>query len=271
MATVVVKNFDLYNTTNYWLGYSIPDYETEQALTQIYYGVQFSSNTVGSQIDYFSSLAGITVDNPIFGDTDVTLDELPFLWLKYWWEEAMYYCHPTARAALLEAAPDYYQNFSESVGGLYYVSKFNNLLNTETVPYNSIIEPLLVPGIRSSVPEFYAVANALFTQCISSIGPGEGTDTSPANGALIMADSDLERRLASIETLRETINEAYPKINALLPINTSEIGNLFTPYYWSLSANNEDSTIDVDFTNTNLNTLYKLPLTTLQVETNGQV
>lgn len=265
MATVVY-NFDLYNTTNYWLGYSLPNYITEQNITQLYYSTQFSSNIIGSQVDFFNALAGNTVNNPIFTTTEVTLDELPFLWESYWWEEAIYYSHPIVKNTIFSTASDYYQNFSESVGSLYFVSKVNNLSNTETIPYNSIIGSLLPIGITESVTSFYETANTIFVTNIENIGPGNGTDTSPNNGSLIMADTDLTRRVDSIDLIQNKINELYPKIKNLLPINTTLIGNLITPYNWSLSANLETSDINVDFINNNLLVNNQLTIATLKTE-----
>lgn len=265
MATVV-NNFDLYNTTNYWLGYSLPGYTIEQNITQIYYSTQFSSNIIGSQIDFFNALAGNIVDNPVFTTTEVTLDELPYLWENYWWNEAIYYVHPVVKDSIFSTASEYYQLFSETVGSLYFVSKTNNLLNTETIPYNTIITSLLPPGISDNVIQFYQTANNLFVANIENIGPGNGTDTAPDNESLIMADTDLERRLSSTTTIQEKINQLYPKIKNLLPINTTVIGNLITPYSWSLSANTEGSEINVDFINTNILTNKQLTITTLKAE-----
>lgn len=265
MATVV-NNFDVYNTTNYWLGYSIPNYITEQNITQIYYSTQFSSNIIGSQIDFFNALAGNTVDNSVFTTTEVSLDELPFLWENYWWEEAIYYSHPAVKSTIFSTSPDYYQAFSESVGSLYFVSKANNLSNSETIPFNNIISSLLPIGLSDIVTEFYQTANDIFVTNVENIGPGNGTDTSPDNESLIMADTDLERRLASVVPIQEKINEIYPKIKNLLPINTTVVGNLITPYNWSLSANVESTDISVDFINTNLLTNKQLTVTTLKAE-----
>lgn len=264
--STVVNNFDLYNTTNYWLGYSLPGYTVEQNITQIYYSTQFSSNIIGSQIDFFNALAGNTVDNPVFTTTEVSLDELPYLWENYWWDEAIYYAHPAVKAGIFSTSPDYYQLFSETVGSLYFVSKTNNLSNTETIPYNAIITSLLPPGVSDSVTQFYQIVNNLFITNVENIGPGNGTDTVPDNESLIMADTDLERRLSSTTTIQEKINGLYPKIKNLLPINTTVVGNLITPYNWSLSANVESTDISVDFINTNLLTNKQLTVTTLKAE-----
>lgn len=266
MTTTVVNNFDLYNTTNYWLGYSIPNYTTELNITQIYYGTQFSSNIIGSQIDFFNSLGGITVNNPVFGNVPVVLNDLPYLWKKFWWDELVYYSSPIVKGTAFSVASNYYQLFSESVGSLYFTSKTNNLLNEETIPYNPIIESLIPAKIITPVNNFYIIANNLFVTNVFNIGPGAGTDTSPDNEALIMADTDLERRLASNTNLSNKIDELYPDIKDFLPINTTVIGNLITPYFWSMSANNENAVIDVDFINTNTQTLKQLTISTLKAE-----
>lgn len=266
MATTVVNNFDVYNTTNYWLGYSVPNYVTEQNITQIYYSTQFSSNIIGSQIDFFNALAGNTIDNPVFSGTDITLDELSYLWEKYWWEEAIYYSHPIVKSNIFSLAPNYYQIFSECIGSLYFISRANNLSNTETIPFNTIISSLLVPGLSGTLASFYQTANSLFVTNVQNIGPGTGTDTAPNNKALIMADTDLSRRINSNTNLYDRVNELYPKLKNLLPINTILIGNLLTPYSWSLSANVENVTINVDFINNNINLTKQLTVATLKAE-----
>lgn len=266
MATTVVNNFDVYNTTNYWLGYSIPGYTVEQNITQIYYSTQFSSNIIGSQIDFFNSLAGNPISNPNFNSVGITLDDLPYLWKNYWWEEGIYYSHPIVKSNIFSVAPDYFQLFSESVGSLYFIAKNNNFSNTETVPFNTIISSLLVPGVSGIVASFYQSANNLFINNIQNIGPGTGTDITPNNEALIMADTDLERRISSNTVLAETVNELYPKIKDFLPINTDVIGNLIAPYSWRISANNEFTNINVDFINDNLENLQQLTVSTLITE-----
>lgn len=275
MAETVVKTFDLYNTTFYWNGYSIPGFDTQLKVAKAYYIAQQSSNVIGSQIDFFNELAGLVDQNPSFSinsvSATITIDSLPYLWGKYWWDEAMYYTSSVVLSAIANSKPLYYQAFSESVGSLYYISRFNNLKNTETIPFNTIIEPLLPAGISEATKDFYQVANSLFVTNIANIGPGTGTDTAPANSNLIMADTDLNRRIASNALLLITINNLYPALYRFLPFNTNVIGNLITPYSWAVTMPYEDSdiatnnTVTVDQTNTTTARTTQLPISALKV------
>ncbi len=249
MATVI-RTYDLYNTTFYWLGYEIPSFQIEQNVSQSYYWVFNSSNIIGSQIDFFNTLAGKTNPGNVF-TLNSTFARLPVLWQKYWWDEAMYYSHPLALSAIKIDSPDYYQLFSESVGTLYYLSRFNNLNNKQTVPYSLVIKHLLIPDLPESINSFYQTVNNLFVANISAIGP-TGTDTAPNNSNLIMADTDLTRRITSNLSLTAAINNLYSGISAFLPYNTTIEGNLLTPYYWGVSANCENSIINVGIDNTTI-------------------
>lgn len=251
MATVI-RTYDLYNTTFYWLGYVIPNFEVEQNVSQAYYWVFNSSNIIGSQIDFFNTLTGKTNPSNVFALSG-TFANLPVLWQKYWWDEAMYYSHPLALSAIKQDSPTYYQPFSESVGTLYYLSRFNNLNNTETIPYSLVIKRLIPPGISEAIDSFYQTANNLFVANIAAIGP-TGTDTNPNNGNLIMANTDLTRRITSNNSLTATVNSLYEDINSFLPYNTDVQGNLLTPYYWSVSANCEGTVINVAVDNTTIQT-----------------
>ena len=268
MATSVVKTFDLYNTTFYWNGYTVPDFATQLNVAQSYYIAQYSSNPIGSQIDFFAQLAGSDVTNLSFSLSGTTIDSLPLLWGKYWWDEAMYYSNSLVLSAITIQYPSYYQKFSESVGSLYYISYTNNLNNTRTVPYNTIIDNLLPTGISKAIQSFYTVANNIFIANIANIGP-TGTDTNPNNGNLIMADTDLNKRIISNSTIQTVINSTYPVLSPFLPFNNIIVGNLMVPYYWSTQIQYEDTTsigdttITVDITNTTIGNQVQLTTITL--------
>ena len=260
MAEIAVNTFDLYNTTKYWTGYSFPGYTTEQQVASAYYFIQFSSNPIGSQIDFFNELAGRRDQNPTFqinavSSVTITIDTLPYLWGKYWWDKAIYYSNTTIYSALSTSSFSYYQPFSESAGTLYYISRVNNLQNQNTKVYNTVIDSLLIPEVSVAINAFYTIANDLFLTNKNLLGPGTGTDTNPGtgpNGTLIQADTDLTRRITSNSPLTAIINQTYSKLYRFLPYNTSVIGNTLVPYYWGLSSNCEDTTIVVDFTNNNI-------------------
>jgi len=268
MATTVVRTFNLYNTTFYWNGYSVASHDTEVGIAEAYYITQFSSNPIGSQIDFFTEFAGGSSVNLSFSLSGNTIYSLSYLWSKYWWDEAIYYSNSLVLSAISISKPSYYQPFSESVGSLYYISYYNNLNNTQTVPYNTLLECLLSPGISSAIKGFYTTANKLFTTNISNIGP-KGTDTAPNNGNLIMADTDLNRRIVSNSQLYNTVNSTYPDLSAFLPFNNITIGNLIAPYGWYAELQYEDSslsnnnTIFVDMSNRTLASQTQLTTITL--------
>ena len=262
MANVVVRTYDLFNTTFYWKGYTVPNFETQLAVAQAYYITQFSSNIIGSQIDFFAELAGNSNQNPVFNLT-TTIDKLPYFWAKYWWEEAVFYTTNTVSSILSATYPVYYSSFSESVGSLYYLSYYNNVKNILTKPYNSLLDSLLIPGLSDSIQGFYSDANSLFITNVSAIGP-TGTDTVPNNSNLIMADTDLIRRINSNNVLTTTVNSFYPFLNLFLPYNNLIIGNLFTPYYWSTQLVYESGYITVDQTNSTISIPTQLITDTLK-------
>jgi hypothetical protein len=263
MSDSVVKTFDLYNTTFYWNGYTMPEYETELNVARAYYTAQYSSNPLGSQIDFFAELANEYNQNPVFTLSGTTIENLSYLWAKYWWEEAMYYSSTVVLSAITTKYPEYYQSFSESVGSLYYLSRFNNLQNTETIPYSTVIDSLLPPGLSDSIQTFYSEANSLFIDNLQAIGD-DGVN-------LLMADADLTRRIASNVSLSATVNNLYPILYKFLPYNTSVIGNYFTPYNWYVQMPYEDfntilaRTISVDQTNTTISTQTQLSVSALKV------
>lgn len=254
MATSVIRTFDLYNTTFYWLGYSIPEYEIEQEVAQARYYVSFSSNIIGSEIDFYNRLGNIKNDNNSVFTLNTSLTSLSYLWKKYWWDEAMYYSHPITLNTIKQNIPSVYQDFSESVGSLYYISRLNNLNNTESVPYNTIITNLLPRGVSDSVNNFYLKANSMFVT---------STSNSASNIAFNMANADLTRREDSNAGLVAVIANRYPNLVDFLPYSTESIGNLLTPYYWSVSANCEGNVIKLGINNTTIQTLVQPPTNTL--------
>jgi hypothetical protein len=269
MATNV-RTFDLYNTNFYWKGYSVTGFETQVSVAQAYYIAQYSSNPIGSQIDFFTLLAGISSNNPVLSLSGTTINSLPYFWGKYWWDEAIYYSNSLVLSAISQVAPLYYQPFSESVGSLAYISYMNNQSNVNSVPYNTIIDRLLPAGISDTVKSFYKTANTLFVNNISNIGP-VGTDVNPNNSNLIMADTDLSRIVNANSALITNINSLYPVLNRFLPFNNTVIGNLIVPYNWSTQIEYEDTTtigdttVTVDLTNTTTGNQVQLTMAAITV------
>jgi len=263
MANTVVKTFDLYNSTFYWNGYTLSNaLSTQLSVTQAYYATQYSSNVIGSQIDFFTELAGVTANNIAFNLSGITIGNLPYLWSKYWWDEAMYYSNSYVLSAITTSFPTYYQSFSESVGCLYYIQ------DPVTVPYSSLISSLIPPTVSNNIQSFYATVNNLFATNIAAIGP-KGTDTAPNNSSLIAPTSDQLRRFNSSASLANTINGTYPILSMFLPFNNNVVGNLITPYNWYSFMPYDDSSLEfgllVDQTNSIISSQITLPVSALQV------
>lgn len=264
MPLPVVRNFDLYNTTFYWNGYTgVPTLSTELEVAKAYYIAQYSSNPIGSLVDFFASLAGQITPNPCF-TVPLTINTMPYLWARFWWDEAMFYTLNFVTSAISVTYPNIYQTLSESIGSLYFISRVNNLLNEQTVPYNTLIDRLLLPAVSLNVQSFYQTANSLFVSNISAIGP-IGTDISPNNSNLIMADTDLNRMITANLGLTAAINTLYSSLSSFLSFNTIEIGNLIVPISWTttLLYESQTNTITVDFKNRNINSSNQLELETL--------
>jgi hypothetical protein len=268
MATYV-RTYDLYNTNFYWKGYSVTGFDTQLGVAKAYYTTQYSSNPLGSQIDFFTLLAGASSNNPVLNLSGATIDNLPYFWSKYWWDEAMYYSNPLVLSAISQTSTLYYQPFSDSVGSLVYISYMNNQNNNNSVPYNNIINRLLPAGISTTIKNFYKTANTLFVNNISNISTG--TDTSPNNGNLIMADTDLTRIIYANDNFITQVNSFYPKINKFLPFNNATIGNLIVPTNWTTQIEYEDTTtigdtkINVDLTNSTTGNQIQLTMATITV------
>lgn len=225
----IVRTFDLYNTTFYWVGYT-NSYTTEMSVASAYYASQFSSNVIGSQIDFFNKLAGNTSNSNtiVF---NATLDSLPLLWSKYWWDEATYYSNPIALSAIRDTSAEYYQDFSDSIGNLNYIET--------TKPYNGLITNLLIPGLDTEISDFYQTNLTNTTsnsEYISLVSAEEAT-------------TDTQYVVDAGSGIQTTINNAYPVLSDFLPFNTNIIGNLITPNEWRTNTGFEGSAINVDLGN----------------------
>jgi len=269
MATYV-RTYDLYNTNFYWKGYSVTGFEAQLGVAKAYYTTQYSSNPIGSQIDFFTLLTGASANNSVLNLSGATITNLPYFWSKYWWDEAMYYTNSLVLSAISSSQPLYYQPLSDSVGSLVYISYMNNQSNNNSVPYNVVIERLLPAGISTTIKNFYKTANSLFVANTSNIGPN-GTDTSPNNSNLIMADTDLTRVINNNSILIAKVNGLYPNINKFLPFNSTIIGNLLVPPSWFTQIEYEDTTaigdtnITVDLTNTTTSNQVQLTMAAITV------
>ena len=242
----IVKTFDLYNTTFYWVGYT-NSYTTEMSVASAYYASQFSSNVIGAQIDFFNKLAGNESNSSVLVFS-ATLDTLPLLWSKYWWEEAIFYSNPAVLVEIQDISAEYYQDFSDSIGNLNYIET--------TKPYNGLITNLLIPDLDTEISSFYEVVlnnAATNSESISLVSAEEAT-------------VDTQYVVDAGTGIQTTLNEAYSALSKFLPYNTELIGNLITPYNWYTNLGFEGSAIKVDLGNNIRTATAQLPLSALKAE-----
>lgn len=218
MAEIIVRTFDLYNTTVLLPGYTITGYEKEFNLTRDYYSTDYSSNPVGSKVDFFTQLddpcSGVFNPNPIF-NVGVGLSGLSPLWFEQWWDEAMYYSHPLVLEQLRSSNPSTYQSFSDSVGTLHYVS------NSAT-PINPVLNNKVPPRILSNMSRL----NRLLNIDLKAYTPtGFGPYTNKLNAQLTQYTS-------AANTVKSKVNQQFNSINRKLPLNVVQTGNLITPSTW---------------------------------------
>ena len=241
MAQVVVKTFDYYNTRTVLPDYTVPGYEKELDLSRAYYSADFSSNPIGSKVDFFTQLrdpcVSIYAPNPVF-EAPIGLSALGPQWFDGWWDDAMFYSHPLVRQKLVQEQPDVYQDFSETVGSLSYVS-------TEADPVN----PLLNPKIPAIISKQISTLN-------TRINRNFGTYTPSGMGASNTAlASQIQAFTKSVTSIRQTVETGYGVLKNKLPFAVLLVGNLLTPKDWKSEQKIEGITTAVNA----LNNIIKTP------------
>ena len=222
MAEQVIRTFDLYNTSVLLPGYSISGYENEFGITKGFYSTDFSSNPIGSKVDFFVQLGdpcvGVLTPNPVF-TVPVGLSALNPLWFDQWWDEAMFYSHPLVLEQLQTANPSFYQTFSDSVGTMYYSLSG---------------EPAVNPALESKVPK------SIFDQ-ITRLNSLVNTDykayTPTGFGPnLTKYNQQLSQYQAATTSVKNIVNNKFPDIKRKLPLNVVQTGNLITPPSWQYNT-----------------------------------
>lgn len=223
MAEQVIRTFDLYNTSVLLPGYNIPGYEKQFDLTRGYYSTDFSSNPIGSKVDFFVQMddpcVGVLTPNPVF-TVPVGLSGLDPLWFDQWWDEAMFYSHPKVLEQLQASNPATYQPFSDSVGTFFYVSE-----------PSSPVSPALNSKIPKNILDRMTRLNALVNVEYRAYTPaGFGPNTSRAT-------SQLAQYTKSIAAVKNIVNKKFDSIKRKLPLNVTQTGNLITPANWKFDMN----------------------------------
>lgn len=223
MAEQVIRNFDLYNTSVLLPGYNIPGYEKQFDLSRSYYSTDFSSNPIGSKVDFFVQMddpcVGVLTPNPVF-TVPVGLSGLDPLWFDQWWDEAMFYSHPNVLDQLRKSNPATYQSFSDSVGTFFYV-------NEPSSPVNPVLNSKIPKNILARMSRLNSLVNIEYRAYTPS---GFGPNTSRAT-------SQLAQYTKSIAAVKNIVNGKFDSIKRKLPLNVVQTGNLITPANWKFDMN----------------------------------
>ena len=227
MADVIRKQ-EYYDTQVLLPGFTVPGYESELDITKAHYSTDFSSNPIGSKVDFFSHLNDPCLDefspNPIF-TINKSLSSLDPQWFDGWWDQAMFYSHPLVTEQISANYPNVYRNYSDSVGFLTYASE-------ETDPAsplygNDAISPSLKSKIPTNILNNISGLHASIESTLSKFTPpGQG----PKKTTLltqIKAFSDASKGLQNI-----VANKAGVLKNKL-PFSTNIKGNLLNNNNWN--------------------------------------
>lgn len=241
MTQIVVKTFDYYNTRIVLPGYTVPGYEKESETSKAYYSTDFSSNPIGSKVDFFVNLndpcVSIVAPNPVF-DAPIGLSAMGPQWFDGWWDEAMFYSHPKTLQQLKIVNPDTYQDFSESVGTLTYVA-------TDVDPVNPLLNPKIPPAVLSQIKTAKESSKKNFsTYTPAAFGPSK-----------IELVNTINAFTRSVIGIRRDIESVTGILKNKLPFAVLLAGNLLTPGAWK----KPDKIENIETTVNNINDVIKAP------------
>ena len=236
MAQQVIKTFDYYNTLTLLPGYTVPGYEDEQSIAKAEYSTDFSSNPIGSKIDFYNHLndpcLGIQDPNPVF-TIPKSLSALNPQWFNGWWDNAMFYSHPLITDQLKLDNPQIYQDFSDSVGTLVYVPTAED--PNDPAYGNDAISPA-VTGAGKIPNNLLNQINSLNSSVLNKFNGFTPTGLGPLKGTFL-------NQVKAFKTGAASLQNAIPgKVGALknkLPFSVNLTGNLVTPTNWNHSINIE--------------------------------
>ena len=242
MAQNVVKTFDYYNTLVLLPGYTVPGYDDELGITKASYSTDFSSNPIGSKVDFYNHLNDpclfVYAPNPVF-TIPKSLSALDPQWFNGWWDNAMFYSHPLVTQQLKEDNPDIYQDFSDSVGYLSYAPTTDD--QTDPTYGNDAISP----AIKSKIPnrlldQINNLNSSVLGKFANFTPPGLG----PIKNTFL---SQVNAFKSTASSLQSAITGDVGALKNKLPFSTNLTGNLITPPNWSHSYNIEGikSTVDI--------------------------
>lgn len=222
MAEQVIRTFDLYNTSVLLPGYTIPEYENEFGVTRAFYSTDFSSNPIGSKLDFFAQLddpcVGVLSANPIFA-VPIGLSAMNPLWFDQWWDEAMFYSHPKVLEQLMLSNPQTFQEFSDSVGTNFFIADENS-------PVNPSLNNKIPRNLLQQMSKLNKLINIDFK---AFTPPGIGPNTTKYT-------AQLNQFTNSIANVKNIVNEKFANITRKLPMNVQQVGNLITPANWKFNT-----------------------------------
>ena len=222
MAEQTIRTFDLYNTDVMIPGYTIPQYTNEFGVTRAFYSTNFSSNPIGSKVDFFTQLDDpCTAEfnpNPVF-TVPIGLSAMNPLWFDKWWDEAMFYSHPDVLEQLKASNPNTYQDFSDSVG----------LLGYEPEPNSSI-----APNAKHKMPpRMLSMLSRMDNLAKSNLNLYTPSGFGPSTSNALSQLTQLAKATSSVKS---TVNGKFNAIKRKLPLNNVQVGNLITPSSWKFNS-----------------------------------
>jgi len=230
----VIQTFDYYNTNTLLPGYTVPGYEDEQNITRAHYSTDFSSNPIGSKIDFYNHLnnpcLSISQPNPVF-DIPKSLSALDPQWFNGWWDNAMFYSHPLVTSQLQQDNPSIYQAFSDSVGTITYAP------NTDNPSDPTYGNDAISSALNAKIPNrLLSLINGLNSNIQTNFNNFTPAGVGPLKGTFLQQVNALKNASTSLQS---TITGKVGPLKNKLPFSVTLIGNLATPPSWSYTYNIE--------------------------------
>jgi len=240
-AQFVVQSIDYYNTLLTIPGYTVPGYQDEQYITKAHYSTDFSSNPIGSKIDFFTHLndpcVSIVAPHPIF-TIPKPLSALDPQWFSGWWDQAMYYSHPLVKEQLSANYPNIYQDFSDSVGTLAYAPTEQDY-NSPAFGRDTINPSIQHKVISDLFNEMDKLNNDMFKLYQAATPKGLGLKSDTFLGQVLS-------RQSGSYSVKLQVKGKFGALTAKLPLDTILGGNLNADPLWSNKStiNNIQAAVD---------------------------
>ena len=229
-----VKSFDYYNSLTLLPGYTTPGRENEQNVAKAEYTTNFSSNPIGSKVDFYNHLndpcLSLYAPNPVF-NLPLPLSALDPQTFNGWWDNAMFYSHPEVTAQLSADTPSVYQNYSDSVGYLSYAPSEND--PTALTFGCDATSTAITPKIPNRL---LGVINGLNSSVLTKFNQFTPAGLGATKNTFLQQVGAFKRVSSSIQN---SIAGQAGILKNKLPFSTNLTGNLVTPANWSHTYNIE--------------------------------